>query len=249
MDIHKPKPWSGWREFLKEYAIIVAGVLTALAAEQAVQRLEWAHKVHAAEDAMRAELLFDDGPQVYQRAVIEPCVTASLDAIRAGVEAGASRAEMVRLIQGFVIDFYSFDTLAHEDATHAGVADHMAPARLALWTTAYSMMAYMERTNAEEAKGMAQLRALSHAGGPLSEAERTQVLNAVEFLRLQDFQMIRGARWTLPAIRRLGALDPVRMKTFMDRARAWYPGGCVAELPADWPLGTPDTERTLRAHP
>lgn len=32
MDIHKPKPWHGVREFLKEYLIIVVGVLTALAA-------------------------------------------------------------------------------------------------------------------------------------------------------------------------------------------------------------------------
>ena len=29
MDIHKPKPWHGMREFLKEYVIIVVGVLTA----------------------------------------------------------------------------------------------------------------------------------------------------------------------------------------------------------------------------
>jgi len=40
MDIHKPKPWHSWREFLKEYAIIVVGVLTALAAEQSA---EWLH--------------------------------------------------------------------------------------------------------------------------------------------------------------------------------------------------------------
>jgi hypothetical protein len=35
MDIHKPKPWHGWREFLKEYATLVIGVLTALAFQQA----------------------------------------------------------------------------------------------------------------------------------------------------------------------------------------------------------------------
>jgi hypothetical protein len=29
MDIHKPKSWHGFREFLKEYAIVVVGVLTA----------------------------------------------------------------------------------------------------------------------------------------------------------------------------------------------------------------------------
>ena len=34
MDIHKPKAWHGVREFLKEYMIIVVGVLTALGAEQ-----------------------------------------------------------------------------------------------------------------------------------------------------------------------------------------------------------------------
>lgn len=43
MDIHKPKPWHGFREFLKEYLIIVVGVLTALAGEQLV---EWTHRQH-----------------------------------------------------------------------------------------------------------------------------------------------------------------------------------------------------------
>ena len=36
MDLRKPKPWHSLREFLKEYLIIVIGVLTALGAEQAV---------------------------------------------------------------------------------------------------------------------------------------------------------------------------------------------------------------------
>src|SRR6185437_10385130 len=46
MDIHKPKPWHGLREFLKEYVIIVVGVLTALGAEAVV---EWAHWRHQGE--------------------------------------------------------------------------------------------------------------------------------------------------------------------------------------------------------
>jgi hypothetical protein len=41
MENHKPKPLHGWREFLREYAIIVLGVITALAAEQAVEWLHW----------------------------------------------------------------------------------------------------------------------------------------------------------------------------------------------------------------
>jgi hypothetical protein len=38
MDLHKPKPWHSFREFLKEYLIIVVRVLTALAGEQAGRR-------------------------------------------------------------------------------------------------------------------------------------------------------------------------------------------------------------------
>lgn len=239
VEIHKPKPWHGFREFLKEYFIIVVGVLTALAAEQVVQRMEWAHKVHAAEAAMRRELLFDDGPEVYQRAVMEPCLQASLNAIRAGVERGASRVEVAGLIDGFHVDLFSYDTLAQESATNADVADHMSPSALDLWTTAYSMMAYMERINAEEGKSLAQLRALSRTGGALSEAEKAQVLTAVEQLRVHDFEMNRGARWTLPAIRRLGPLDPGRVKDFTERARAWYGDSCVQPLPSDWPKGVP----------
>jgi len=61
MDIHKPKPWHGVREFLKEYLIIVVGVLTALAGEQAV---EWGHRheeVEQARAALNAEVGHDLG--------------------------------------------------------------------------------------------------------------------------------------------------------------------------------------------
>jgi hypothetical protein len=56
MDIHKPKPWHGWREFLKEYAIVVIGVLTALAGEQAVEWLHWRHEVADTREALATEL-------------------------------------------------------------------------------------------------------------------------------------------------------------------------------------------------
>jgi hypothetical protein len=59
MDVHKPKPWHGFREFLKEYAIIVVGVLTALGGEQAV---EWTHRqqeVAEAREALKAEIDLD----------------------------------------------------------------------------------------------------------------------------------------------------------------------------------------------
>jgi hypothetical protein len=55
MEIHKPKPWHGFREFLKEYLIIVVGVLTALGAEQGVEWLHWRHVVADAREAVAAD--------------------------------------------------------------------------------------------------------------------------------------------------------------------------------------------------
>jgi hypothetical protein len=234
MDIHKPKPWRGWPEFVKEIGTIVIGVLIALVAEQAVERLEWAHKVRAAEDAMRVELLFDDGPQAYQRTQAHDCIVAKLDEIRAGVETGASRADMVRRIAGFKLDVFTYDTAAHEAATHAGVADHMLPARLGLWTTAYNVMPYMERANAAEAVALGRLRALRRTGGALSEAEDGRVLEAVEALRVQNRLMVSSASSSLPAMRRLGPLDAGRVAEMLGRARAWYGPSCVHDLRADW---------------
>ena len=80
MDIHKPKPWHGVREFAKEYAVIVVGVLTALAAEQAVV---WLHDRQVASEAratINAEVAADI-TRVRQRGFTEACVTARLDAL------------------------------------------------------------------------------------------------------------------------------------------------------------------------
>jgi hypothetical protein len=56
MDIHKPKPWHGVREFLKEYVIIVVGVLTALGAEQGAEWLHVQTEVREARAALRQDM-------------------------------------------------------------------------------------------------------------------------------------------------------------------------------------------------
>lgn len=68
MDIHKPKPWHGWREFLKEIGTIVIGVLIALGAEQAVEWLHWRHEVQVAREALVFDLKALMGSAVAQDA-------------------------------------------------------------------------------------------------------------------------------------------------------------------------------------
>jgi hypothetical protein len=81
MDIHKPKPWHGVREFLKEYLIIVIGVLTALAAEQGVEWLHWRHEVRATEESLLPEVqrnLLD----LSERVVVRPCLAQRIVELR-----------------------------------------------------------------------------------------------------------------------------------------------------------------------
>src|SRR5665213_4185862 len=59
MDIHKPKPWHGGPEFLKEIGTIVIGVLIALGAEQGVEWLHWRYLAAQAEADLNAGLQRD----------------------------------------------------------------------------------------------------------------------------------------------------------------------------------------------
>jgi len=96
MDIHKPKPWHGVREFLKEYAIIVVGVLTALGAEQMVEQLHWAREVRDARAALAVEMGHSNRHLAY-RVAAEPCIARRLDALESVIERTAKGERVPRL--------------------------------------------------------------------------------------------------------------------------------------------------------
>jgi hypothetical protein len=241
MHFHLPKAPKNWRELALEIGIITAGVLIALSLEEWIEKRQWGRKVDTAQAAMKRELLWDNGPQIYYRAAAHLCATARLDEIRAAVEAGAGRQEISGLISGYWVDFLTYDSLAHNDATASDVAAHMAPEELDDFTLAYAVMPLMDETSRKEAADVARLRALSRTGGPLSEYERMEVLGAVEALRNDEHQMWDAARWAMPPIRRLGTLDQGRIGDFMGKARKRY-GDCIQDLPRDWPANIPNPE-------
>ncbi|HEY3949832.1 hypothetical protein [Phenylobacterium sp.] len=82
MDIHKPKPWHGLREFLKEYLIIVIGVLTALAAEAVVENLHERRLASEARETVRAEINLDLA-NMKRRGEIQPCIDKRLNELSA----------------------------------------------------------------------------------------------------------------------------------------------------------------------
>ena len=232
--IHVPKSPRGWRDALVDIAIIGVGVLIALGLEQMTQRLEWRHKAGVSKAAMSRELLWDNGPQIYQRAAMHSCLVEKIDAIRGAVEAGKGRQQISDLIAGYHLDFVTFDSLALSAANSADVAPHMKPDELNIFLDAYSAIPTMDRVNAAEAADLARLRALKRSGGRLTQYEEAEVLAGVEALRNDEEQMWTAAKTALPAIARLdGRIDPQRTQKFMATARAAY-GDCVQDLPPGW---------------
>src|SRR3954466_15866791 len=98
------KPARGLRAFLKEYFVIVIGVLTALAAEQAAEWVHWRNEVAQARTALRAEIA-PDSPAFARRIAYRPCMDrqiAEADAIIADLEAGRTPRPYTALHTGVV---------------------------------------------------------------------------------------------------------------------------------------------------
>jgi hypothetical protein len=225
-----PKPWHDWRNDGRELAIVVIGVLIALLAQEVVQDWEWKAKVAAAERAMRHEMLWDNGPQLYQRAAMHPCAVQRLDAIRAAVEAGKSRGQVMALIDSYWAPYFSYDTIPRDAANTSDVASHMPADTMDLYAIVYTQMAPMTRNSEREVSDLAQLQALSRSGGALTPAERDKVVSAVEALRGDDRLMWLVSGWTIPKLRELGPLDADRAREMLADARDHY-RDCVKPPP------------------
>ena len=233
MEVHKRKVVGNWRELLKEWGIIVLGVLTALLAEQAVQSLEWHNKVQAAVADMDNELSRGDGPQSYARLAMHDCIAARLNNLRAAIERG-DRSDSRRLIDAFWLPKRTYDSLARESATASDVASHMPHERMLQYRIAYEMIPDMQRLADKELADSAHLRALPASGGPIETSEKLTENDAIEALQIDNDAMTREARFVLI---RLGMMD-LRLDRYfvannVAKARAEY-GGCLASpnLPA-----------------
>jgi hypothetical protein len=81
MDIHKPKPWHGWPEFLKEVGTIVVGVLIALAGEQLVEGLRVRHELAEVQSALDKSVQYNL-VWTTERVALGPCLDARITELR-----------------------------------------------------------------------------------------------------------------------------------------------------------------------
>jgi hypothetical protein len=96
MDIHKPRPWHGWREFAKEVGTIVLGVLIAIGAEQGVEALHHRDIVRHGEEDLRDNF----SRFVEYKAALDqeaPCMAARVAELRAIIDEAAVKRRLPRV--------------------------------------------------------------------------------------------------------------------------------------------------------
>lgn len=188
MDIHKPKPWHGWRGFLKEYGIIVLGVLTALAFEE-VARVAHDHATEQeARDAVYAEVR-QNLSYMQGRLVTQDCVERRLDEIGTLV-AKAREGEISPDPQwiGQPSIWFMADQ-RWQAATGSGRASLFSPNQQSGLAGVYVLTKQFAEAESREQAAWAQLRGLESWSGPLGAAGRVHFVTALQTARYELWEI------------------------------------------------------------
>jgi hypothetical protein len=186
MDIHKPKPWHGVREFLKEYAIIVVGVLTALAGEQIVERVHERQVVAETRENIRRELA-DDFLVFGKRKTVQGCIASRLDEVgallRTAGTAGYKPPSWIGRPQVWNVGTTRWEAAAQAGRTSLFDADEQAH-----YGGIYTSLAAVRAAEDSEQQAWAQLRALEGDPAP-SPAVVASLKLALQQARFQDWNV------------------------------------------------------------
>jgi len=159
MDLHKPRPWHGVREFLKEYLIIVVGVLTALAAEQAVEKLRERAAAGEAREAIRRELALNLA-YLRSRGALESCLERRFGEVQAILDQAKPDGGLPR--PGWVgrPQYWSLETMRWDAAAQSGRAALLPPDETAHYSSLYTQLRIAAAEMATEQGDWARLRTL-----------------------------------------------------------------------------------------
>jgi hypothetical protein len=200
MHVHLPKPLHGWREFFHEVAIVVLGILVALALGEAVERARWADQVQAARGAIHREMSFDLA-EFTDRLRVAPCIDRNLaeaqrriDEAAASGTTPASAANMQTPGRLILLGDYQAQQAAQNLV-------HFPPAELSALGLWYDQVGALKEWNNVEGAAWTTLDLLAAPGaklGPFDIAllrRDLQVAREIEVLTvINDKRQIRRAR-------------------------------------------------------
>ena len=232
MDLHKPKPWHGVREFLKEYVIIVVGVLTALGAEAVVEKVHEARLSEEARATVRAEIGLNLA-NIQRRAQWQPCIDRRLKEL-SHLIGQAERGERIEPAQTIGNPGAPLVTTGRwEAATAGGRTSLLGLDEQRNFAGVYSELASVFRQELAERDAWSDLDALQGVERPSPELlARARV--ALARARLENFSVRSSFRQTLTFASRVGVRPTpnnlIAMSALADREMLCLP---ISTTPAE----------------
>ena len=233
MDIHKPKPWHGLREFLKEYLIIVIGVLTALAAEQGVEWLRWQEKLVWAEEALKRDqsLLADVASE---RVAVGHCLSDRLDQLKARAEDDRLRAsplpadaEGVQMGFAYSAPSRAWNTRVWDQMMADGTVQHMDRERARALSLLYLTVQSANVGNHEEKNEATDLRVLADGKLSLSPDKKVELVQHIDRLTMLNSELVSLSRQILRRLQDNGYLPPLAETTArLSTSSGFHPMSC-----------------------
>jgi hypothetical protein len=158
---HKLRPWSRTRAFLKEYVIIVVGVLTALAAGQVVEAWHWRQEVVTERASLLDEARENLSAAAYRLAE-EPCIDRRLAELEEGL-----RRQAKGMAPGFRKPFsrppiWIASTGTWDIAVSGQALSHMAHAEKLSFSDAFDAYKEFSRLRNEEDAVWRRLALVNH---------------------------------------------------------------------------------------
>jgi hypothetical protein len=201
MDIHKPKPWHGWREFLKELGVIILGILIALALEGGVEALRERHQAAQARANIRQELAENLG-KMRLRLDAEPCQIRRLHEVQDLLALATQGKPLPQPIFIGEPDVWVMYTARLEVASQGGRATLLGQDEQAGFARVYAQMRVFAETSVREQSAWATLRTLEN--GPLDPALRPALTLALQEARFDRFRNVLAASQALREAAALG---------------------------------------------
>ncbi len=238
MDIHKPRPIRNWREFAKEYAIIVLGVVTALAAEQAVEWLHWQNEVRAARTALTAEFTINDS-FFTRRLDYAPCVDRQIAEAQA-IIADLQARKPPRRFTTFHANVGSARSDSEWQSERAAQAlTHFPRQELALMGRYYAMLPDMEDWLRKEIAAGHELSILQDPPAGLDLATLMRLKVNLATVQYTERLIVLNAKRQLRLSRQLGhtipAPEPERTRAFCTLSDQGWTQYIEAHEPRDTP--------------
>jgi hypothetical protein len=202
MHFRLPKPLHGWRGFAGEVAIIVLGVLIALAAEQVVHSFNDRSAADEARKNIRAELAINIG-RMQSADSRAACLSRRLDQIALFLDRARSGQSLADVKWIGRPPIWEMEDQRWQSATSAGRSSMFSADEQAAIGDVYALMADYEIQDRTEQEAWAKLRGLVGLQN-LSEARDVSLSDALQQARYSEWILNIDSKQAQDGAKKLG---------------------------------------------